>query len=89
MDIELILLLALLLGAGAAAASGPSEPVGEEETAPEPSFFQLPDFTLPEFPAFPEVSVTPQPAPRADVPYWFAEIERMYPGATIKVGPSS
>jgi len=85
--VELIVLLALLMGVGAAAASGPDEQTGDEATAEEPSFFQLPDFTFPAFPAFPD---TPQPQPvSSDMPYWFAETQRLFPGVPIKVGPSA
>lgn len=90
MDIELIVLLALLLGAGAAAATTPQQPE-DEPAAQEPSFFQFPDFnlTFPSFPAFPSVDTGYATQPAADMPYWYAEIQRMYPGVPIKVGPSA
>lgn len=86
MDVGTILLLALLLGVGAAAVSEP-EQTENDVAAQGPSFFQIPDFTFPAFPAFED---TPQLQPMdPTMPYWFNEIRKIYPDAPIKVGPSS
>lgn len=83
-----LVLLALLVGLGVAAASSSSEeqPGSDVSAAQQPSFFQLPDVF--------SVATTPAPAqpqfqePAFDAPYWFAEVQRRFPGLPIKVGPS-
>lgn len=89
-----LVILALLFGLGIAATSGDEEPEFDE-TAPEPSFFQLPDFTViqpqyfPEQPIFPVQPVAPiAPQPAIEEPYWLVETRRRFPGLNVLVGPS-